>query len=76
MINITGSLGLPIRYNPDQYKPATGESWSTKSRLDQLAEVIRYWQAHPLPATGQTFVIYLFYDGDDHNFWREPQLLC
>lgn len=78
MINVTGAMGLPtlfLRYNPDTYKPISGEQWSIKQRLEALAKVIRYWQEHPLPLDGQTFVIYMFYSGENYDKWSEPQLV-
>jgi hypothetical protein len=78
MINVTGAMGLPslfIRYNPHKYKTASGEQWPIKKRLAELVNVIKYWQNHPLPSGGQTFVIYMFYDGEDYNSWLKPQLV-
>jgi hypothetical protein len=75
MINITGSVGLPIRYNPDKYKTAGEEQLPVKKRLDELVRVIRYWQEHPLPQGGQTFAVYMFYDGDDRRSWTNPILI-
>ena len=72
MVNITQSLYLPtlfIRYNPDRYKPTQGRQMNTKQRHDALLRRLRHWSTNPLPDGGTTWVMYMFYDGDDPLEW-------
>jgi hypothetical protein len=74
MINISQSLGMPtlfIRFNPDKYRPITGQRrLSDQKRLEALKNQIDYWSHNPLPTDGFCFATYLFYDDDDPVKWK------
>jgi hypothetical protein len=67
MADITASLGQPtlfIRFNPDKYRPAAGENEvSLGQRHAEVLRVLEHWRDIPLPLEGQTFAIYLYYNG-------------
>jgi hypothetical protein len=75
MVNITGSLGMKtlfLRWNPDKYKPLHGKQASKTERLEALQRQLEYWRKTPLPEDGTTFVVYMYFDGDDPSEWRTP----
>jgi hypothetical protein len=64
-------LTMFIRFNPDKYRPITGQRrLSDQKRLEALKNQIEYWSHNPLPTDGFCFVTHLFYDNDDPTKWK------
>jgi hypothetical protein len=75
MVNITGSLGMKslfLRWNPDKYKPLHGREATRIERLEALKKQLEYWRVTPLPEDGMTFVVYMYFDGDNPAEWKIP----
>lgn len=81
MVNITATLGLPtvfVRFNPDQYKPASGKQASAAKRKEVLLRVLEHHMSalnvSPEEAEGSTtgcWMVQLFFDGYDHSTQTE-----
>ena len=70
MVNLAEVRGMPvtfIRYNPDSYAPAAGQTAaSDPQRHTQLLKWLAWARATPPPERGDVVsVLYLYYDGHD-----------
>jgi hypothetical protein len=88
MINISQTNGIPtlfIRWNPDKYKPLEGHAEKDSNiRLDALKKELLYWGAPMknkendikyLPTEGFCFCVYMYYNFDDVNKWKELEII-
>ena len=70
MVNLAGVRGMPvtfIRYNPDKYDPAAGQTVASEpQRHTHLLKWLAWARATPPPERGDVVsVLYLYYDGHD-----------